>query len=664
MPLTLILGVLLALVLCLAGSLAQRCRRMKKQIQRLEHTAALIDSAPYYIAYDDGGTADLYANAAASRMLGRSVGQAMSKESTHDEAGMRLLQEQAFPAVERYGSWVGENKLLHSDGHLIDVQQFIFPVLDKQGKQLGMSTLMRDITDEKAMRRRLDIQYAILDSSSSFIVALDKDFHVVYANPGAYKISGYTPEEIGMNFVPEMFHERETCAKIRRHWTDALRDGAAGMESEFIRKDGEVLSVNHKIFAIRDEQHQTIGIGVILTDITELKRAQQDLVQAKDAAEAANRAKSAFLSNMSHEIRTPMNAIIGMTRIAMEADELPKIRQSLKKVNASSEHLLNVINDVLDLSKIESGKLELYNTDFSVANAIQGPMGIIQVKVDEKRQRLVTSIAPDVPGRLHGDCNRMAQVIMNLLSNAVKFTKEGGEVQLSVDAQPMEGGKTRLNVSVLDSGIGMTKEQQSHLFKAFEQADAGITSRFGGTGLGLAISKRLVEMMGGEIWAESIPGEGSRFSFYVVFSEAQTQPEKPADPAEASDHDFTGKRILLAEDIEINREILCSLLSSTHVQIDEAENGALALALFQQNPGKFDLIFMDLQMPVMDGYTATRAIRNCSQNDAGTIPIIPMTANAFAEDVQNCLAAGMNDHVSKPINPDTVIEKMKKYISV
>ncbi len=662
MPETTIALILLSvLLLSLVTVLVIRDIRMQKKIGKLEHTAALIESAPYYIAYDDNSSHDLYANAEACRMTGHPAGMTLSKESTHDEEGMRLLHEVAFPAVEKYGTWVGENRLMHRDGHMIDVQQFIFPVRNKQNENIGMGTLMRDISEEKAMRRNLDIQYSLLNSSSNFVVALDTDLNIIYANPAIYGMSGFLPKDIA-KLEPELFHGPETCAKVRESWVTALSGQNVTLESELIRKNGEYIEVHHKTFPIRDDKNKLIGVGSIVSDITELQQTQRDLLQAKEAAEAANKAKSFFLSNMSHEIRTPMNAIIGMTRIARESNDPERIKSSLEKVEASSVHLLNIINDVLDLSKIESGKLELYNRPFVLSTQIADIISIIGVKVEEKHQRLVVDVEPNLPRRMFGDANRFSQVIINLLSNSVKFTRDGGTITLTVVGE-VTGADIRLNVHVTDNGIGMTTKQQERLFKAFEQTESSITVKYGGTGLGLAISKRLVRMMGGDISAVSAPGKGSSFSFNVLFGVLPD--EDAADESEQSEtqlSDFSGRCILLAEDIEVNREIVVCLLEPTNAMIVQAQDGLQAYNMFLSSPEKYDLVFMDIQMPVMDGYSATRAIRSCDAPNAASVPIVAMTANAFSEDVQLCLDAGMNGHISKPIDFDQVLSVMNMYL--
>ena len=393
-----------------------------------------------------------------------------------------------------------------------------------------------------------------------------------------------------------------------------------------------------------------------------------ELLAAKEQAEQGSRSKSEFLSRMSHEMRTPMNAIIGMTGIAKNSDDPAKKEYCLDRIDEASRHLLGVINDVLDMSKIEADKFELSFTEFSFEHMLSGALNVVKFRIDEKQQEFSTVINPAVPAFLVGDEQRLIQVITNLLSNAVKFTPEGGAIRLEAGVTSVKEGVYTLRVEVVDSGIGISKEAQGNLFRSFEQADGSITRKYGGTGLGLVISKRIVQLMGGDIWVESELGKGSAFIFTFNAEEGYESgpgalPEPSGDQiADEKDNSFEGKTALLAEDVEINREIILSMLEGTKLAIDCVENGEEAVEAFKADPGKYDLIFMDMQMPEVDGLEATRRIRALGVPEAEKAPIIAMTANVFREDIEKCLAAGMNDHIGKPIDYHDLMRKIKKYL--
>jgi CheY-like chemotaxis protein/two-component sensor histidine kinase len=329
---------------------------------------------------------------------------------------------------------------------------------------------------------------------------------------------------------------------------------------------------------------------------------------------------------------------------------------------------MSVINDVLDMSKIEANKLELSVVEFNFRQMVQKVITIISFRAESKKQKLLVNVDENIPDRLKGDDQRLAQVILNLLSNAVKFSPEGGEICLDAHLTGESEDECELRIEVSDNGIGISGEQQQRLFSAFTQAESGISREFGGTGLGLAISKRIVEHMGGSIWVESELGEGARFLFTIracrgnaVQEEEQkddTAAEKPR-PGE-----FTGKRMLFAEDIEINREILLSLLDGSGLAIDCAEDGRQALRMVEENPGLYDIVFMDMQMPQMDGLEATRRIRALDAPEIKKLPIIAMTANVFTEDIDCCISAGMNSHIGKPVNLGEVYRNLRKYLGV
>ncbi|MDL2267517.1 response regulator, partial [Desulfovibrio sp. OttesenSCG-928-G15] len=412
------------------------------------------------------------------------------------------------------------------------------------------------------------------------------------------------------------------------------------------------------------------GIGVIAFDITDRRALERDIVMAKDQAEASSRAKGDFLSRMSHEMRTPLNAVIGMTHIAKASDDPAKKEYCLDKIDAASVHLLGVINDILDMSKIEADKFELFYSDFSFEDMLRRVYDVINFRVEERKQALTLNIDPAVPAYIEGDEQHLAQVMTNLLSNAVKFTPDEGAISLAVRSLEKDGqGIHVLEVRVTDTGIGISAEQQDRLFTSFEQADGGISRKFGGTGLGLAISRRIVEMMGGTIWIESEEGKGATFIFTFKAKAVQAlkaQGEGEASATEAQDEDtagkYAGRHVLLAEDNEINREVVLSLLEDTNLEIDIAVNGAEAVESFAAAPSRYQMVFMDIHMPEVDGYEAVCRIRALPVPEAATVPIIAMTANVFREDIDRCLQCGMNGHIAKPIDPVELHAVLAKYL--
>ena len=399
-------------------------------------------------------------------------------------------------------------------------------------------------------------------------------------------------------------------------------------------------------------------------------RRLETLVQKRTAeAESANRAKSVFLANMSHEIRTPLNAIIGMTMICKNAKDIKQKDYALGKIGDASAHLLGVINDVLDMSKIEANKLELSPVEYNFPIMLHKVITVISFRSDEKRQKLILKIDEKIPDFLVGDDQRLTQVIMNLLSNAVKFTPEEGVIRFDTALVDENDDSCELRMEVSDNGIGLSPEQQEKLFIPFSQAENMTSRKFGGTGLGLVISKRIVEMMGGRIWIESELGKGARFIFTIIAKKSKISHIEDHDvndqPVMRKD-EFAGKRLLLAEDVEINREIMMTLLEDTGLVIDCAANGQEALDMIADSYDKYDIVFMDVQMPQMDGYEATKRIRilEAANNISCRVPIIAMTANVFREDINACLEAGMNDHLGKPIDINEVIKKLHKYLKV
>jgi len=485
----------------------------------------------------------------------------------------------------------------------------------------------------------------------------------------------------------ERLHPEDRAAVLAR--VQACLDGSGDYVSEhrMLRTDGAVLWVLDRGRVVsRNADGRALRVVGSYSDISERKAIQRELEQhrehlealvahrthelvaARERAEAASRAKSTFLANMSHEIRTPMNAIIGLTHLLRRSSAQPKQAEQLDKVAEAARHLLGIINDILDISKIEAGKMVLEAADFRLDQVIANTLDLLRGKAAAKGLALTSEIDPALPRTLRGDALRLGQVLLNFAGNAVKFTEHGGihiTASVAVSDTGHGGDGLRVRFVVSDSGIGMLEDQVKRLFQSFEQADSSTTRKYGGTGLGLAISKRLIELMGGgregDIGVESTPGQGSRFWFEIplVLGVAQiTVTQLVLSDVLAALSRQRGARILLVEDNAVNQDVAQELLNEAGLHADVASNGAEALRLITDTP--YDLVLMDVQMPVMDGLAATQAIRALPGRER--TPILAMTASAFAEDRQQCLDAGMDDHVAKPVDPEALYAALLKWL--
>jgi signal transduction histidine kinase/DNA-binding response OmpR family regulator/PAS domain-containing protein len=721
-------------------------------------------------------------------------GEKMTYEfSIRHEGSARYLRASKSPV--RYGDQVVCICIMIYDvteinGLIRDIERLMRAVRDgylKERAQLSLSfsEYQRVLAGVNAT---LDMVSQYFEALPEAIAFLGSDGRIRYRNNSMELLALHHQIDLQKNILSQLLPE------VKQNNPGDLAQGASNMYFAHLSLSCGQTNNDDRNYALSllqiESGEEIVRYMLLLTDTTTLTRARL-------AAEDASRAKSEFLSNMSHEIRTPLNAVIGMTAIGKATTEIERKNYCLGKIEDASAHLLGVINDILDMSKIEAGKLELSPESFDFEKMLQRVVNVINFRVNEKQQKLTIRMDKNIPPMLVGDDQRLAQVITNLLSNAVKFTPEQGLIHLNARLVKEEDGISTIEIAVIDSGIGISEEQKSRLFTSFQQAEGSTSRRYGGTGLGLAISKRIIEMMGGKIWIDSKPGKGSAFTFTILAQHSDEKeqdllnpgvnwknirvlavdddPEtreyftslsqrfgifcdiaasgeeavnlidrdgsydiyfvdwkmpgmngmelsrrikardagksvvtmisaaewnsiskdaksagvdkflsKPLFPSAIADLineclgtsgsfaeeslkegetvNFKGYRVLLVEDMEINREIVLALLEPTQLEIDSAENGAKALEVFSKNPERYDAIFMDVQMPEMDGYEATSRIRALESPQAKRIPIIAMTANVFREDIEKCLNSGMNDHVGKPLDLDEILIKLRKYL--
>ena len=497
-----------------------------------------------------------------------------------------------------------------------------------------------------------------------FLMVDAKDLRVEYVSPNIEKLVGISEQQV-FDDIHEIEHLLRTDES--EHILDQLSDILPGeqrlWDREYIHQiTGEELWFRVAAFCT-DIQGETKYI-LDLSDRTKDKKINQKLADAVHTAENANRAKTIFLNNMSHDIRTPMNAIMGFTDIAMKYHPKPEVENCLQKIRESSEHLLTLINDVLDISRIESGKIKFAPIGVDIVEVTDTVLSIMYGFLSNRNITFHTHLAIPETRYVLADAVRIREVLVNILGNAVKFTGDGGSITFTSDYLPGADDRHMIvRYRVTDTGVGMTKEFLKHIFDEFSQEESSARTHYKGSGLGMAISKRYVDLMGGNISVESEKGKGSTFTVELPLELTEADKvQKQASPGDSTD--LTGVKILMAEDNDLNAEIAMVQLEELGIHITRASDGKEALKIFASNqPGTFDIIFMDIMMPKMNGYEATKAIRALQNRpDARTIPIIAMTANAFAEDVQASLDAGMNDHLSKPIVMEEVIKTIARNI--
>lgn len=559
-------------------------------------------------------------------------------------------------------------KIIKKGGTILEVSLSISILKDIDGNMTGAIGIMRDITSQKMAERKLKESESktrvILDNSAAAITLTDENEQLISWNKFTENLLGMKKKDLYLKPV-SFLYPKEEWKKIRSENIRKL-GSKHNLESRVIRKDGKVIDINLSINVLKDVNDHIIGSVGIMQDITDRKQAQQMLLRAKLAAEEASSAKTIFLTNMSHEVRTPMNAIIGMIDLTLDTSLSEEQRDNLKTAKDAAGNLLNLLNDILDLSRVEAGKINLESIEFNLRNIVHSVCKGLTVLTRNKNLELLWYVNSEVPDLLMGDPVRLRQVIINLINNAIKFTHKG-KIEVRVDAACATEGECQLTFSVSDTGIGIPLEKQDKLFEVFSQADTSTTRRYGGTGLGLAISKRLVEMMGGRIWVESKEWQGSTFYFTAAFKVEKTEglPAAPAsaevDETKTSQTNLQGLRVLLVEDNPVNQKIAVKLLEKRGCLVKAVENGQEAVEAVSKE--SFDLVFMDVQMPVLDGLEATQLIREDEKQTGKHIPIIAMTARAMDGDEQKCLAAGMDGYISKPIDPIKVFETVENILT-
>jgi PAS domain S-box-containing protein len=607
-------------------------------------------------------------NQALSRLLGVSAPPAdlVGEEGTALAEGARDLMRNPNQYVARITALlrrrhpvVGDVLTLR-DGRIL--QRDFAPIYD-QHRYIGHLWKYEDITArtraEEDLKRREEKYRGIIENMSLGLVEADLDDHLLYANQSFCEMTGFCTDELQGHKLSPLLLTGEDLELVESKLQSRQQGVSDSYEIAVTTKGGEVKWLLVSGAPLYDDDQQLVGSIGIYLDVTPQKHLETSLREAKALAEISTRAKQDFLANMSHEIRTPMNAILGMSQLLAKTELSSPQASYLHAITASAENLLVIINDILDLSKIESGRLAVEKIGFSVCGVCEQVEKTLRYKAAEKGLDFVTQCDPAMPAVLLGDPYRITQVLLNLAGNSVKFT-ERGTVHTSCALQGFTpGGEAIVEFVVEDTGIGIDPEYLARVFDEFSQEDSSVTRKFGGTGLGLGISKKLVELLGGElrIASQKHHGTTSRFVLHLPVGTEHDVPQKEGIDVTGLQHALCGKRVLLVEDNVFNRMLASVFLSNAELEVVEANNGETAVELVRAQP--FDLILMDVQMPIMNGYEATLLIR---QELGPTVPIIALTANAIQGEREKCLAAGMNDYITKPFQEASLVKMVYDWV--
>jgi len=560
-------------------------------------------------------------------------------------------------------------KVICKKGILLDVSASISVVKDAKGKIIGSIGTLYDISREKQveaqMRESENKLRIILDNSAAAITMTDEKERIISWNSFAEQLFGMGPKDLLHRPVSSMYPPEEWKA-IRQ---ENIRQSGFKhhMETKIVRKDGSIIDVDLSVNILKDEKGKVVGSVGMLQDITDRKRSQELILQAKLAAEEANSAKSVFLAKMSHEVRTPMNAIIGMIDLTLDTPLNEEQKDNLKVAKDAADNLLSLINDILDLSRAQAGKVVIEEIEINVPDVVKNVCKGLMVLARNKGVDVVWSIDPKIPHLLVGDPVRLRQVLVNLINNAIKFTHKG-KVQVNVKTKSLTDKDSELVFEIIDSGIGIPPKNLPKIFDVFTDAHNVTARRYGGTGLGLAICKKIVEMMRGSIEVESKEGTGSTFRFSIIFgykaelfAKVRTVQHDSASATTVMPVELQNLRILLAEDNTVNQRIAVRILEKLGWKVTPVGNGQEVLNIL--NNQTFDVILMDDNMPQLSGIETTQVIRREEKQTGLHVPIIAMTANAMAGDKERYIAAGMDGYVSKPIDRNLLYEEIISLVS-
>ena len=653
--------------------ITQRKRMEQHLIESEQHYRLLVDSLREVILRTDEFGRLVFLNPAWTDITGHPVVDTLARPlSEFVDAEYRSVHAEAFAALMAgdRDHVRQELKFVGADGAGRWLEVFVRPVRDATGQVTGITGSLNDVTERRVavdqLREQLHFVEELIEAMPVPMYVKDESLRYVQLNREFETFFAVDRENfLGRSVYDLLPLEAAAGHDVRDH--HLLLSGRGEVyESEILDHLGAKRTAIYRKAALSRPDGSIRGLVGTITDITERKAAERELVAAKDKALAANRAKSEFLANMSHEIRTPMNGVIGMTALALDTTLTAQQREYLSVVQSSAESLLTIIDDILDFSKIEAGRLDIEEIRFDLRRTLGDALKPFAVRAEQKGLRLACRIAPEVPAVLIGDPGRLRQVVVNLVSNAIKFTECGG---VTASVTVVEDAPTlRLRIAVADTGIGIAADKLEQIFEPFTQEDTSTTRRFGGTGLGLTICARLAGLMGGRIWVDSTPGAGSVFSFEVVLRRpAPDETEVGQVAAAAAPAAIAARpqrlRILLAEDHPVNQLLAMKLFSKWGHEVTIVGNGrdAVDLASRDSPAGEpFDVIFMDVQMPEMDGLTAARMVRSREAGRRRT-PIIAITANAMRGDRESCLEAGMDDYVAKPFQAEELRRVLARY---